>query len=85
MDVYFYTRPGCHLCEEAKPIVNMAAEELGLTVTERNIEERDKWIEEYGLMIPVVEVCEKIIAYGRVDYVSVYNELKKKLTNNLKK
>lgn len=79
MNVYFYTRPGCHLCDEAKAIVNIVVEELGLRVIERNIEENDEWTEEYGLMIPVVKASGEMIAYGRVDYVSVFMKLKQKV------
>ncbi|WP_046174352.1 glutaredoxin family protein [Domibacillus indicus] len=85
MKVYFYTRQGCHLCEDAWLIVNIAAEELGLVVMERNIEEKDEWMEEYGLMIPVVEASGEVIAYGQVDYAALFTKLKEKLTNNLKK
>ncbi|MCP3761130.1 glutaredoxin family protein [Domibacillus sp. A3M-37] len=79
MDVYFYTRPGCHLCDEAKAVVGMVAEEFSLTVLERNIEENDEWTEKYGLMIPVVEAAGEMIAYGRADYVSIFMKLKQKV------
>ncbi|OES46162.1 glutaredoxin family protein [Domibacillus iocasae] len=79
MKIDFYTRPGCHLCEEAKIIVQLIAEELGLKVHERNIEEKDEWTEEYGLIIPVLKAGKDIIAYGKIDYVSALTKLRQKI------
>lgn len=79
VEVYFYTRPGCHLCEEAKTIINLIQEDLDITLHERNIEEKEEWTEAYGLMIPVIEQQGEMVAYGNVDYVSLLTKLKKKI------
>ncbi|MGG3449750.1 MULTISPECIES: glutaredoxin family protein [Bacillaceae] len=85
MDVYFYTRPDCHLCEEAKVVMHMVKDEIDITLYERNIDECDKWTEQYGLMIPVVECDGEMIQYGRVDYFTIFTKLKQNLNKQLKK
>jgi glutaredoxin len=54
--VVIYTRPGCHLCEEAK--ANMRAAECGgeYTLDEINIETDLTLLEKYRNDIPVILV-----------------------------
>lgn len=52
--VKFLTRPGCHLCEEALPVVREAARRAGLEVKTVDVESDDALVAEYGLRIPVV-------------------------------
>jgi hypothetical protein len=47
------TRPGCHLCEEAREVVARVAAELGVPWSERDITESAADLREYGEMIPV--------------------------------
>ncbi|WP_100332291.1 glutaredoxin family protein [Bacillus xiapuensis] len=75
-EIFFYTRPSCHLCEEAKGIVQLVQEELDLAVHECNIDECEEWTERYGMMIPVVEYKREIIQYGRIDYPALKKKLK---------
>ena len=50
----FLTRAGCHLCDEARPIVASAAARNGLRVVEIDIDADDRLLAEYGLRIPVI-------------------------------
>jgi glutaredoxin len=54
--VVIYTRPGCHLCEEAKE--NMRAANCGgeYTLNEINIETDETLLEKYRNDIPVIFV-----------------------------
>ena len=52
--VKFLTRKACHLCDEARPIVEWAAARTGATVEEVDIEAEDRLVGLYGLRIPVV-------------------------------
>ncbi len=54
MIVELYTRPGCHLCEEAKQILLAAAQRHRFELVERNVEESKEWEARFGLEIPVV-------------------------------
>jgi glutaredoxin len=52
-----YSRPGCHLCDEARDIVNeLIAEANDLELTERNIDEDDDLLRAYLERIPVIEL-----------------------------
>ena len=52
--VTLYTRPGCHLCDEAKAAISQARGETDFTVEEVNIDEDPRLAELYGHDIPVV-------------------------------
>ena len=56
-DVVVYSRPGCHLCEEAiEQIVGFHAEGYRFTLHEVDIESNDLLLRRYLERIPVVEV-----------------------------
>ena len=47
------SRPGCHLCDEARAVISRVAEELGVPWSERDITLSDDDLRVYGEMIPV--------------------------------
>jgi c-di-GMP-related signal transduction protein len=56
-DVVVYSRPGCHLCEEAfEQIVALHEEGYRFTLHEIDIESNDLLLRRYLERIPVVEV-----------------------------
>lgn len=75
MIVHFYTRPGCHLCDDARMMLKLVQEDVPFQIEEHNIEEDDQLHEKYMLMIPVVEYQGEIIQYGNVDYVTLMEAL----------
>ena len=52
--VTFLSRPGCPLCDDARPLVLAEAERVGAEVEELNIESDDQLVSLYGMRIPVV-------------------------------
>ena len=54
--VVIYTRPGCHLCEEAKREMLAANCADQYVLEEVNIETDPKLVERYGLEIPVITI-----------------------------
>ncbi|MBG99925.1 MAG: glutaredoxin [Solibacterales bacterium] len=54
--VVLYTRPNCHLCEDAKNQLNLAASQLSFSVNEINIEDDPVLLVKYGQDVPVVTV-----------------------------
>jgi Glutaredoxin-like domain (DUF836) len=50
----FLIRPGCHLCDEARPIVEQAVARVGGTIDEIDIEADDALTRDYGLRVPVL-------------------------------
>ncbi len=52
--VIIYSRPGCHLCEEAKEAMRAASCEGGFTLDEVNIESDPELLGRYKDDIPVI-------------------------------
>ena len=66
-EVTFYTRPGCHLCEEARTAVAPLLREFGAALHEVNIENDAVLEERYGRDIPVIFIGARKAAKHRVD------------------
>jgi glutaredoxin len=49
-------RPGCHLCDEARAVVQHVADDLGVTWVERDITQSEEDMREYWEKIPVTFV-----------------------------
>ena len=52
--VTLYTRPGCHLCDEARAVLLRVREELPFSLHEVDIERDDELFKRYLERIPVV-------------------------------
>jgi glutaredoxin len=65
--VTLFTRKGCHLCEKAKEVIHDLGTKINFHYEEYDIEAKEEWTENYGLMIPVVLINGKEIQYGRID------------------
>jgi len=66
-DVTLYTRPGCHLCEEAKAAIAPLLKEFGASLREVNVEEDAVLRERYGEDVPVIFLGARKAAKHRVD------------------
>jgi glutaredoxin len=67
LEVTLYTRPGCHLCEEAKAAIQPLLREFGATLREVDIGEDKKLTRRYGLDIPVIFIGAHKAAKHHVD------------------
>jgi glutaredoxin len=47
------SRPGCHLCEDARAVIARVAGDLGVPWEERDITQSEDDLRAYGEMIPV--------------------------------
>ena len=56
MNVEFFTRPGCHLCDEARAVLVAEQARTPFELQEVDIESDAALVREYGLRIPVVVV-----------------------------
>lgn len=56
MRVVLYSRPGCHLCDQARQV--LMAEQVGhpFELVEVDVQEDEDLEREYGIRIPVVEI-----------------------------
>ena len=61
-----YSRPGCHLCDDMKAIVQHVARTIPLTLQEIDISTDAALDAQYGLEIPVLMVEGKKAAKYRV-------------------
>ncbi|MGB3261241.1 glutaredoxin family protein [Paenisporosarcina sp.] len=68
MNVQFYTRPNCPLCEDARLMLELVKEDVVLHIEEINIEDNDDIHEKFLLRIPVIERDGVVIQEGRIDY-----------------
>ena len=80
------TKPGCHLCEEAKTVVDSVIDkfkselssENPIELTEVNILEDQALLEQYGEEIPVLQINGATHAYWKIDserLIAALNEL----------
>lgn len=65
--VTLYTKPGCHLCEQAEELLDDLRREYDLTVTAIDITSDLAIYERYKFEIPVVIVAGGGVASGRID------------------
>jgi glutaredoxin len=60
------SRPGCHLCEAARAVIERVAAELGVPWSERDITQSPQDLEQYWEMIPVTLIDGVQHDYWRV-------------------
>jgi glutaredoxin len=61
------SRPGCHLCDDARAIIARVAGDLGISWTERDITASADDLREYWEMIPVTLIDGVQHDFWRVD------------------
>jgi hypothetical protein len=60
------SRPGCHLCDDARAVIERVAAELGVGVTERDITVSPEDMAEYWDKIPVTFVDGVQVDFWRI-------------------
>ncbi|GHO96697.1 hypothetical protein KSF_067450 [Reticulibacter mediterranei] len=71
--VTFYTKAGCHLCDDARDMLDDIAAQKSFELTEIDIRKDLTLFEQYRYRIPVVVLNETIVAEGRIDYSDLAN------------
>ncbi len=66
--VTFYTKAGCHLCEEAREMLDDIAAQKSYTLTEIDIRSDLDIFEKYRYRIPVIIIDDTIVIEGRMGY-----------------
>jgi glutaredoxin len=66
-DVTLYTRPGCHLCDEAKAAIAPVLREFGASFREINIDDDPLLKERYDWDVPVIFIGQRKAAKHHVD------------------
>jgi glutaredoxin len=65
--VTLYSRPGCHLCDDARAVVERVCADLGEEFVELSIDDDPALQERYGEEIPVTLVDGRQHDFWRVD------------------
>jgi glutaredoxin len=75
-EVTLYTRPGCHLCEEAKAAITPLLREFGASLREVNIDDDLVLRERYGWDVPVIYLGARKVAKHRVNLEQFRRQLR---------
>ncbi|HJM89575.1 MAG TPA: glutaredoxin family protein [Dehalococcoidia bacterium] len=66
-DVVLYSRPGCHLCEDALQLLESLRAEFGFALSEVNIESDPELERRFFVEIPVIELDGDVIVQAPID------------------
>jgi glutaredoxin len=76
--VKFLTRPGCHLCDAARPTVTSEAAKAGVEIEEIDIDSHPDLTRDFGLRIPVVIAPDgRVLAEGEIEARRLRKELRR--------
>lgn len=64
--VELISRPGCHLCEDAKAVVDRVCADLGAEWAEVDLADRPELLDEYWEKVPVVLVDGRLLSFWHV-------------------
>ena len=76
LQVYFYTKTHCPLCEDAKALLLLLQHDYPFDLEERDIYTNDAWLEAYQISIPVVEMNGKQLDATEINYDTLEHALK---------
>lgn len=65
--VVLYAKPGCHLCDDARTIIEAVCAEMGVGYREIDISTSPELMDAYGEQIPVTLVDGRQHDFWRVD------------------
>lgn len=71
--VTFYTKAGCHLCEEARDMLDDIAAQTEYELTEVDIRTNSDIFEQYRYRIPVIIINNDTLLEGRIEYRELAN------------
>jgi hypothetical protein len=75
LDVTLYTRPGCHLCDQAKVQIAPLLRKVGAHLIEVNIDADDGLRALYNVDVPVLLLGQRKVAKHRVDLKQLERQL----------
>ena len=65
--VELLSRAGCHLCDDARRLVERVTAEAGVRWTETDVDADPALRAEFGDLVPVVRLDGKELGYWRID------------------
>jgi glutaredoxin len=76
IQIEIYSRPGCHLCDEAKAVIEPFSRKYGLEITVTNVDSDAELRVAYGTEIPVILINGTEAFRHRVDARAFERKLK---------
>lgn len=67
--VVFYTRTGCHLCDDAWQMLQLARQSYDFSLDSVDVDARPELADHFGTQVPVVEVNGRVRFWGRINPV----------------
>jgi glutaredoxin len=77
--IVLYTRHGCHLCEDARAVLEAAALRYPLVLQAVDVDTDPDLATSYGLEVPVVMIDGRVRFRGRVNVVLLDRLLSKRV------
>jgi glutaredoxin len=77
VEVEIYSRPGCHLCDEAKIVIERVHRRVAFGLKVINVETDKDFEKEYGEQVPVVLINGIKAFKYRVDETEFENKVKR--------
>lgn len=77
IQIDIYSRPGCHLCDEAKGVIERVRRRVPLSICVINIEEDSQLETAYGTEIPVIFINGKKAFKYHVDEAALEKKVKR--------
>jgi glutaredoxin len=65
--VTLYSRPGCHLCDDARTVIERVCDDLGEEYAEVSVDDDPALVERFGEEVPVTFVDGRQHDFWRVD------------------
>jgi glutaredoxin len=78
--VVIYSKPECHLCEEAKAQLLRIQKRHGFQLDEVDISRDEKLLAEFGTRIPLIWVNGRLVAKYEVNEAALVDELRRAST-----
>lgn len=66
--IIFYTKENCPLCDDVYALLKLFQNYYHFDLIERDIYSNDDWLEEFQLLIPVVELGDRLIDCEEINY-----------------
>ncbi|QBX54927.1 glutaredoxin family protein [Nocardioides seonyuensis] len=75
--ITLYSRPGCHLCDDARTVIERVCAETGESFVEVDIDADEDLIDRFGEEIPVTFVDGRQHDFWRVDETRLKEALRR--------
>lgn len=76
LKVPYYTKENCALCDDAYGLLVMLQDYYPFQIETRDIYTNDAWLEEYQLIIPVVQIKDVFLNCEQMDLPTIESTLK---------